>query len=202
MSSFDFKKWCSDNGLKESTIETLRNNDLDSRDALKLVHADDVGTLDLTLGQRSLFLQALNLLNGNGNGNDQDQKTEETHPSESTPITTKSLANDGGLKDLLKKIGGISMDDPLLKLGATEQPFPVPLERVDNNPQVFLGTQLQAQSKKEGETKPLLTPDFISTANFVGSIEDEQDIGGSAGARIVLRASRSKPKLKNISLSM
>ena len=90
MSSFDFKKWCSDNGLKESTIETLRRNDLDSQDALKLVHADDVGTLDLTLGQRRLFMQALNLLNGN----DQDQKTEEKHPSQSTPVTTKSLAND------------------------------------------------------------------------------------------------------------
>ena len=81
MSSFDFKKWSSDNGLKESTIETLRNNDLNSQDALKLVHADDVGTLDLTLGQRRLFMQALNLLNGN----DQDQKTEETHPSKSIP---------------------------------------------------------------------------------------------------------------------
>ena len=65
------------------------------------------------------------------------------------------------------------MDDQLLRLGATEQPFPVPLERVDNNPQVFLGTRHQAQSKKEGETKPLLLPDFISPANFDGSIEYE-----------------------------
>ena len=178
MSSFDFKRWCSDNGLKKRTIETLTNNDLDSHDALKLVHADDVGTLDLTLGQRRLFMQALNLLNGN----DQDQKIKEKHQSESTPVTTKSLANDDGLEDLLKKIGGFSMDDPLLKLGVTEQPFPVPLERVDNNPQVFLGTQHQAQYKKEGETKPLLIPDFISTANYDGSIEDEQDIGGSTGA--------------------
>ena len=54
MSSFDFKKWCSDNGLKESTIETLSNNDLDSQDALKLVHADDIGMLDLTLEQKRL----------------------------------------------------------------------------------------------------------------------------------------------------
>ena len=143
-------------------------------------------------------MQALNLLNGK----DQDHKTEEKHSSESTPVTTKSLANDGGLEDLLKKIGRISMDDPLLTLGATEQPFTVPLERVDNNPQVFLGTQHQAQSKKEGETKPLLIPDFISTATYDGSVEDEQEIGGSAGARIVLRAPRSKPKLENISLSM
>ena len=46
-------------------------------------------------------MHALNLLNGK----DQDQKPEEKHPSEGTPVTTKSLANDGGLEDLLKKIG-------------------------------------------------------------------------------------------------
>ena len=62
------------------------------------------------------------------------------------PITTKSLANDGGLEDLLKKIGGISIDDPL---GATGQPFSVPHERVDNNLQVFLGTQHQARTVQE-----------------------------------------------------
>ena len=194
--SFDFNKWCSDNGLKESTIETLKKNDLDSQDALKLVHANDIGTLDLTLGQRKLFTQALKLLNGT----DADHKTEGKHPSEGTPVTTKSLANDGGLEELLKKIGGISMDDPLLTLGATDQPLTGPLERVDNNPQVFLGTQHQAQ--KKGETKPLLIPDFISTTTYDGSVEDEQEIGGSADARIVLRAPRSKPKLENISLSM
>ena len=67
---------------------------------------------------------------------------------------------------------------------------------------MFLGTQHQAQSKKDGETKPLLIPDFISTANYDGSIEDEQEIGGSACAQIVLRAPRSKRKLENNSLSM
>ena len=89
------------------------------------------------------------------------------------------------------------MDDPLVTLGATEQPSSMPLEWVDTNPQVFLGTQHQPQSKKEGETKPLLIPDFMSTAAYNGSVEDEQEIGGSVDARIVLRASRSKPKLDN-----
>ena len=93
-------------------------------------------------------MQALKLLSDTN----QDQKPEEKHSSESTPVTTKSLANDGGLEDLLKKIGGISLDAPLVTLGAKGQPFSTPLERVDNNPQVFLGTQHQPQSKKEGET--------------------------------------------------
>ena len=98
--------------------------------------------------------------------------------SKGTAVTTKSLANDGGLKDLLKKMGRISMDDPLLKLRATGRPFSRPLKRVDNS----AGIQHQAQSKKEGETKPFLIPDFKSTATYDGSVEDEQKIGGSADA--------------------
>ena len=59
MTSFDFKTWCSD--LKQKTIDKLGESDLDSQDAFKLVHADDIATLDLTLGQRKLLLHALAL---------------------------------------------------------------------------------------------------------------------------------------------
>ena len=37
MTGFDFKKWCSENGLKQSTVESLEKNDLDSEEVLKLV---------------------------------------------------------------------------------------------------------------------------------------------------------------------
>ena len=78
---FNFKKWYSENGLKQSTVEALEKNDLDSEDALQLVQADDVATPDLTLGLRKLFMQALKLLSGT----DPVQKPEEKHSSESTP---------------------------------------------------------------------------------------------------------------------
>ena len=64
MTSFDFKTWCSDHGLKQKTIYELGKSDLDSQEALKLVHADDIATLDLTLGQKKLLLHALAELNG------------------------------------------------------------------------------------------------------------------------------------------
>ena len=125
-------------------------------------------------------------------------KAGETRPIETTPVTTKTLASNGGLEELLKKIGGVSLDDLLVMHRATEQPLFVPLEMVDNNLQVFLGVQ----DKKGGETKPFLIPDFKSTATYDGSVEDEQEIGGSTDARIFLRAPRSKPQIENISLSM
>ena len=43
-------------------MEALEKNDSDSKDALKLVKADDVATLDLTLRQRKLFMQSKKLV--------------------------------------------------------------------------------------------------------------------------------------------
>ena len=64
MTSFDFKMRRNDHGLKQKTIDELGKSDLDSQEALKLVHADDIATLDLTLGQTKLLLHTLAELNG------------------------------------------------------------------------------------------------------------------------------------------
>ena len=120
--------------------------------------------------------------------------------SEGKPVTTKSLAQDGGLEELLKQIKGVgSLDYSLLTLGATGQTVSDPIQRMDSNPQVFLGN---AQQKKGGE-KPLLIPDLVSTLYNDSTCEEEHDLGGPFGAKIVFRAARlSKLKLENISLSM
>jgi len=67
---------------------------------------------------------------------------------------------------------------------------------------VFLGSTTQQSSKKGGETKPLLIPDFVHNGAYDESFEEEQEIVGSLGARIVLRAPKAKPKLENVSLTM
>ena len=148
------------------------------------VHADNIAALNRTLGQMKLLLHALAELNGSKN----ISKADAAKRIETTPVTTKTLASDGGLEEPLKKIGGVLLGDALVTLGATEQPSSVTLERVENNPQVFLGVQ----DKKGGETKPSLIPGFVSTATYDGSVEDEQEIGGSTDACIILRAPRSK----------
>ena len=73
---------------------------------------------------------------------------------------------------------------------ATEQPLSLPLERADNNPHVFLGVQ----DKKGSEAKPFLIPDFVITATYNGSIENEQEIGGSTDASIIRHAPRGMPQ--------
>ena len=99
MTRFDFKTWCSDHGLKQKTIDKLGKSDLDSQEALKLVHADDIAALDLTLGQRKLLLHALAELSGA----EKVLKAGETKPIETASVTTKTLASDGRLKELLKR---------------------------------------------------------------------------------------------------
>ena len=115
-------------------------------------------------------------------------KAGEMRPIETTPGTTEILVSNRGLEELLKKIGGLSLDDLHLTHGATEQPLFMPIERLDKYLQVFLGVQ----DKREAETKP----------TYDGSIEDEQEIGGSTDARIFPRAPGGKPQIQNIYLSM
>ena len=116
---------------------------------------------------------------------------------QTAPVTTKSLATDGGLDEILKKIEGIGLDDPLTTLGAMEPAYAPP--RMDNDPQVFLGTG--ANKVKGGEAKPLLIPDFVN-GQYYGSIDEDHELGSSGGTSVILRASTTKPKLENVSLSM
>ena len=73
----------------------------------------------------------------------------------------------------------------------------MPLERLDNNPRVFL----VVQDKKGGETKPFLFPTLLALKTAMDPlVEDEQEIFGSKHACIILRGPRNKPKLENILL--
>ncbi|KAJ7370935.1 hypothetical protein OS493_029010 [Desmophyllum pertusum] len=89
--------WAKSNSLKEATVETLKKRTSDSEDSLKLLVAKDIE--DLGLGV-------------------------EPQPEHvNKPITTKSLAKDGSLDEILKNIEAAgSLEDSLLALGSTE-PF-------------------------------------------------------------------------------
>ena len=102
--------------------------------------------LNLTCKQKKLLLHALTELNGV----EKIPKAGETRTIKTMPVTTKTLASNGGLEELLKKIAGASLDHQPVTRRATEQPLSVPLERVDKNLQVFLGIQ----DKKGDEIKP------------------------------------------------
>ena len=86
---------------------------------------------------------------------------------------------DGGLDEIIKKIEGIgAFDGPLPALRATKSTMPA---------------TSKAAARKRGE-KPLLIPDLVSV--------DEHEIGGTGGARIIIRANKAKVKLENVTLPM
>ena len=83
------------NALKEATVQTLKKEDLDREEALKLLTAKDVEDLGLTVGQKRLLAAALKTLHTQTGGVDVPE-----------PVTTKSLAKDGGLDEILALDGG------------------------------------------------------------------------------------------------
>ena len=82
-------------------MNILNKEDLDTKEALQLLTPTDLEKLGLSIGQKRVFEAALKKL----------RKDVSEKPSlgdvtgASDPITTKSLASDGGLEEILKKIG-------------------------------------------------------------------------------------------------
>ena len=147
----------------------------------------------MTLGQRRLLYKGITgLRQDSGTGLGADSISPD-------PVNTKSLAKHGGLEEILNKMERIgALDDSLLAPGATESFMG---QRLDNDPQVFWGAATKATNVGKGGEKPLLIPDFVSFNSFTSS-DDEHEFGNSGGASIVIRASNTKVKLENITLSM
>ena len=202
MSTFEFKPWCQANELKEATIHLMKKEDLDSDEALKLLTSNATELLGLSMGQKQVFEAALRKL--------KQTRVKDTTSNKSIPVTTKSLAKDGSLEEILNKAEGVSsLEDSLLALGMTnlsgsgKSPATLnssTLSRLDNDPHMFLGHRQKAGTK-QGE-KPSLIPDFVNLGTFDNS-EKEQEIGSNAsGAKTVLHAAKGKPELEQITLSM
>ena len=205
MASFNFDTWCTATKLTETSVDILKKEDLDTEEALQLLTPTDLEKLGLSIGQKRVLEAALKKWRKDVN--------EKPSPGDATgasdPITTKSLASDGGLEEILKKIESAgSLDESLLALGSTDFSSAKPpalntstLPRLDNDSHVFLGLQQKGTSAKQGE-KPLLIPDFVTLGTY-DNREEEQEIGNnSSGAKIVIRSARGKPKLEHVTLSM
>ena len=139
MASFNFDTWCTATKLTETSVDILKKEDLDTEEALQLLTPSDLEKLGLSIGEKRVLEAALKKL--------RKDVTEKPSPGDATgasdPITTKSLASDGGLEEILKKIESAgSLDESLL---ATEFSSAKPpalntstLPRLDNDPHVFL----------------------------------------------------------------
>ena len=141
MASFNFDTWCTATKLTETSVDILKKEDLDTEEALQLLTPTDLEKLGLSIGQKRVLEAALKKLRQDVN--------EKPSPGDATgasdPITTKSLASDGGLEEILKKIESAgSLDESLLALGSTDFSSAKPpalnmstLPRLDNDPHVF-----------------------------------------------------------------
>ena len=111
MASFNFDMWCTATKLTETSLDILKKEDLDTKKALQLLTPMNLENLGLGIGQKWVLEAALNKL--------QKDVNEKPSPGDATgasdPITTNSLASNGGLEEILKKIWSAgSLDESLL----------------------------------------------------------------------------------------
>ena len=60
--AFDFAQFCSENNLNEKTQSVLTKQDINTLDVLKELSTEDIKSLGLTIGQRTLFVKAIKQL--------------------------------------------------------------------------------------------------------------------------------------------
>ena len=111
MASFNFDMWWTATKLKETSVDILKKEDLDTKKALQLLTPMNLENLGLSIGQKCVLEAALKKL--------QKDVNKKPSPGDATgvsdPITTKSLASDGGLEEILNKIWSAgSLDESLL----------------------------------------------------------------------------------------
>ena len=116
MASFNFDTWCTATKLTETSVDILKKEDLNTEEALQLLTSTDLEKLGLSIGQKRDLEAALKKLPKDVN----EKPSLGDATAASDPITTKSLASDGGLEEILKKIESAgSLDECLLALGST-----------------------------------------------------------------------------------
>ena len=113
MVSFNFDAWCTATKLRETSVDILKKEDLDTEEALQLLAPTDLEKLGLSIGQKHALEAALKKLRKDVN----EKPLLGDATGASNPITTNSLARDGGLEEILKKIESAgSLDESLLAL--------------------------------------------------------------------------------------
>ena len=117
LASFNFDTWCTATKLTETSVDYLKKEDLDTEEALQLLTSTDLEKLGLSIGKKRDLEAALKKLRKDVN----EKPSLGDATAASDPITTKSLASDGGLEEILKKIESAgSLDECLLALGSTD----------------------------------------------------------------------------------
>ena len=186
--------WWTATKLTEASVDILKKEDLDTKKALQLFTPMNLENLGLSIGQKCVLEAALKKL--------QKDVNKKPSPGDATgasdPMTTKSLASDGGLEEILKKIWSAGTDFSSTKPVALNTST---LPRLDKDPHVFLGLQQKGTSTKQGE-KPLLIPDFVNQGTYDNCKEEQETGNNSNGAKIVICSARGKPKLEHVTLSM
>ena len=107
VNAFNFDEWANGLGLKRSTTQVLRNEELTTQETLKMLEAKDLKELGLPMGSVKLILKAVNQWNC------------APGPPEPTPIENKEDMDNVAILEGAGKTFDVLLKDP---------PAPVPKE--------------------------------------------------------------------------
>ena len=172
MADFSFENWASDSGLSEATVGTLEKEEANSLDSLLALNKEHMQLLNLPVGQLALLMKAVEAL--------QKPKMETEPTLETEPISTKTLAANKELNELLGQLKDTHLSDILHQHQSPDYVDPA------------LMTAHSGEHHMHS-IKPLLIPDFVIDIKKGLYEEDEEDwLTTKSGAKLSLKLSKKK----------
>ena len=149
----------------KKTQSVLIKQDINTLDVLKELSTEDIKSLGLTIGQRTLFVKAIKQL--------KIPLSDKSIPNTGV-VNTKDLSKDKSLNDLLKDIGETTSKDPVTELRSSGKPLLIP-DFVTNptygsiqGSESDLGTHGDSKLViRGGKTKP--RPETITLAQWISA---------------------------------
>ena len=185
-------------GIKPATIARLSDHDFDSVDAIKELHDDDVPFLEVTRGQERMLIKWRNSLTTPAPTPTPIDDDNIIQPPAAIPVPPVD-----GESQQPKEPTGSGVTLPAMARDKELRELLASLHRNGGRTERFLDLMDDARDTPEdtrSSGKPLLIPDFVSRAR--GRTDpDEQELVNHGSTQLVLRASRVKPRLEQVTMA-
>ena len=178
--NFDFMQFAEANKLSQGTIDALKSEELTELHSLQSFAEsfdDDISSLKISVGQRSLLRKAVKSLVKS------PTKSEAWAFPADSEFTSKTLQKDKKLNELLEEL---AKSDGSFKISDV------------------LGGDFKADGEKQGSNagtgKPLYIKDFVSNNRIVPNDTDEKEIFSGNGSTMVMRSQNTKVRPENVTI--
>ena len=163
-------------GLKQTSLNKLAKEDLDTCIAIREMTEDDVRAINLTRGQTGALQRWIKKLRDVEHAETPAVQPQQSSPGNVTPVTTQSLSKDTEIQNLLDRLTSKGRPETGIWTGTD----------------TLLGDQPRTtDNRPTGMIRPLLITDYISKSTSGSQTTDEHELCNQGSTKLLVRAKQT-----------